>query len=147
MADDSRRAPESIAVGFQQLAEGLRADIRDLRDDVREDLVALEGRVTARVAAVEAEQASTRGLIEQFATDHAREHENEAEERRMTHGQFYDFIRAWELDRARRDGALGIVRWSIETLSAHAPRLVGLVLAIATALGLASGTISVHVGS
>lgn len=145
---DDRRAPEAtIATGFQLLVEGLRDDVREDIRDLRTELGRVEERVTARVAAVEVGQADTRGLIEQFATDHGREHELEADDRRQAHGTFYDFIRATELDKARRDGALGIVRWSIETLSKNAPRLIGIILSLATALGVVTGAISVSVGS
>jgi hypothetical protein len=150
-------AADTIAVGFQTLVEGLRddvrEDIRDLRTHVESvavaqhnELAATEARVTAQVETVARDQRDTRALIEGFAKGHAQEHEDEATERRAAHGTFYDFIRHFELDQARRDGALGIARYSVELLSKNAPRLIAIIVAVAAALGFATGGISVQVG-
>lgn len=146
MTDDQHRAPELIAIGVAGLLESLRDDVREDISGLRDELGRSEGRVTARVDAVDLAQRETRALIERFAGDHGREHEAEAEDRRQTHSTFYEFIRAAELDDARRDGALGVVRWGVELTSRHAPRLVAVILALAGAFGVATGNVSVAVG-
>jgi hypothetical protein len=143
--NDTSGAPDAIASGFAALVDGLRDDIRDLRTDVREDLVLLEGRVTDQVAAVKADQLATHKFLEDYAKGHSIEHESEASDRRAAHGTFYDFIRKFELDQARRDGALGMVRYLVELLSKHGPRLATAALGIAAALGVATGSIHVTV--
>lgn len=148
MPDEQRAVPpaDSIAVGLQALVEGLRDDVREDIRDLRVELGETEKRVTARVEAVASDQRDTRQLIEDFAKGHGLEHEQEAEERRNVHGLFYDFIRKFELDQARRDGALGIARYSVELLSANAPRLIAIIAAAAGAIGLASGSINIEIG-
>jgi hypothetical protein len=148
MTDERAAHPpaDTIAVGFQALVEGLRDDVREDIRDLRTELGETEKRVTARVEGVAADQRSTRQLIEEFAKGHSLEHEAEAEDRRQTHSAFYDFIRKFELDQARRDGALGIARYSVELLSKHAPRLIAIIAALAAAIGLASGSIDLSIG-
>jgi hypothetical protein len=125
---DERPAPpagqplaEAIGYGFQQLIEGLRTDVREDIRDLRE-----EWRV--------------------FAVEHGKAHENEAIERRLSHGEFYEYIRKAEVDNARKDGALGVVRFVIEKLSANATRLVAVILALASVLMAITGQIHFTVG-
>ena len=99
------------------------------------------------MVALDLAQKDTRSFIESFAKGHSFEHEQEAEERRQTHGLFYEFIRAAELDKARRDGALGIVRYGIELLSKHAGRIIAVLSTAGLLGGLASGNITIHLGS
>lgn len=147
VTDDGVPPPvKNIAIGFQELVEGLRDDVREDIRDLRTELGKTEERVTARVVAVEVGQTATRHLIEDFAKGHGLEHEAEAEERRSAHGAFHEFIRKAELDQARRDGALGIARYSVELLSKNAPRLIAIIAAMGAVVGLASGSISVSVG-
>lgn len=146
MAGDEHRAPELIAIGVAGLLESLRDDVREDISGLRDELGRAEGRMTARVEAVDLAQKETRVLIERFAGDHGREHEAEAEDRREAHSTFYEFIRSAEIDRARRDGALGVMRYTIELTSRHAPKLVAIILALAGALGVATGNVSVAVG-
>lgn len=147
MTDERNQPPELIATGFAALVEGIRSDvredIRDLRTDLRTELGAVEGRMTARVVAIEAKQAESRKLIEEFAGSHGEMHEAEAADRRAAHGEFYAYIRSAELDRARRDGALGIIRYGVELVSRHAGRLVQVILATAALIGIATGSIEV----
>lgn len=146
MVDELRPPTDAIASGFAGLTEGIRTDMRAMEERLRDDAKGVEGRLTARVAMVEEGQRDTRTFIEKFARDHGAEHEAEAEDRRKTHGTFYDFIRAAELDAARRDGALGIVRYAIELLSKHGTRIAWIVLSLGAAAGVATGNIDVSVG-
>jgi len=145
---DERTTPPAdvIAGGFAALVEGLRDDVREDIRDLRTEVGKSEERVTARVEAVAASQRETRTLIEDYARGHGLEHEAEAEERRTAHSKFFDFIRQFELDQARRDGALGIARWSVELLSKNAPRLIAIIAALAGAIGFASGSITLEIG-
>ena len=137
---------DAIGIGFQTVIEGLRTDVREDIRDLRDELGKTEGRVIARVDLVDVAQKDTRALIESFAKGHGLDHEKEAEDRRIAHGQFYDFIRKAELDAARRDGALGVVRYGIELLSKHAGRLVAILTALGLLGGFATGNISIGVG-
>lgn len=143
MADERNQPPDLIATGFAALIEGLRSDVREDIRDMRTEMGAMEGRVTARVATIEQRQAETRELILDFAKGHGELHEEESTERRKAHGEFYGFIRKAELDAARRDGALGVVRYGVELVSKHAGRLVQVILATAALIGIATGSISV----
>mgnify|MGYP001610969625 CR=1 FL=1 len=143
---DEPRPPDLIASGLLGLVTDLRDDIREDIRDVRTELTKVEQRVTARVEAVDVQGKETRAYIETFANGHSKDHEAEAEDRRKTHGEFYDFIRAAELDKARRDGALGILRYGVELVSRHASRLIAIILALAAAAGVATGNIDVSVG-
>ena len=137
---------DAIGIGFQTVIEGLRTDVREDIRDLRDELGKTEGRVIARVELVDDAQKDTRAFIESFAKGHGADHEKEAEDRRIAHGQFYDFIRKAELDAARRDGALGVVRYGVELLSKHAPRLVAILTALGLLGGFATGNISVGIG-
>jgi hypothetical protein len=147
MTDERSQPPDLIATGIAGLIDGVRRDtlgaIDALRDDVREDNRELEGRVSAQIGALSDRQADTHKLVVEFTKGHSQEHEDEATERRKTHGEFYDFIRAAELDKARRDGALGVLRFMFELTSKHAGRIVQVLLATAALLGIASGSITI----
>lgn len=140
---DERPSPlpaDLLATGFVGLIEGLRAD-------VREDLAELRADMTTRVGRIEVQQADTRELILDFAKGHGQVHEDEALERRREHGIFHDFIRKAELDQARRDGALGILRFGVELFSKHSGSFARVILAGAALWGIASGAISVGLKS
>lgn len=143
---DDHRAPEAIASGFAGLAEGIRTDMRAMEERLRDDAEKAEERVIERVVAVEAGQKDTRAFIETFAVDHGKDHEAEATERRNKYSEFHNFIRQFELDEARRAGALGVIRWGFELLSRHSARVVAVILAMAAAAGIATGNIEVAVG-
>lgn len=143
MADDHARPPDLIASGFAALIEGLRSDVREDIRDLRTELGNVEVRMTARVSTIEGRQAESRKLIEEFAGAHGEMHEAEANDRREAHGTFYEFMRSAELDRARRDGALGVMRFGVELVSKHAGRLVQVILAATALIGIATGSIEV----
>jgi len=143
MPDYDTPPVEKIAIGFQSLIEGLRDDVREDIRDLRIEVGESEKRVSARVESVAEDQRGTRRFIEEFASSHSEEHEAEAIDRRVTHTAFYEFIRHFELDKARRDGALGIARYSVELVSQHAPRLIALIAAMAAALGIATGNLHI----
>lgn len=145
MTDERNQPPELIATGFAALVDGVHRAISDLRDDFREDSRELESRMTAQIQTIGQRQAETHQLVVDFAKGHGEQHEAEDADRRHAHGEFYAFIRARELDEARRDGALGVVRYGVELVSKHAGRLVQVILATAALLGIATGSIEVGV--
>src|SRR5438552_12795328 len=147
MTDDRAQPPDLIASGFAGLVEGLRSDVREDIRDLRDELGKVEDRVTAQVATVEARQIEARDQLEDFASNHGELHESESTDRRKAHGDFYDYIRARELDDARRDGALGVARFGVELVSRHAGKLAQIILATAALLGIATGAVHVGVGS
>lgn len=145
---DERITPPAdvIASGFAGLIEGLRDDVREDLRDIRTEIGRSEERMTAQIAVVRAEGQDTRSYIEQFAKGHAVLHEEESTERRKTHSEFYDFIRKAELDEARRNGALGVVRWTVELLSKHSVQIVTLLGAAAALVGFVTGNVRLELG-
>ena len=128
-----------VGLGLTRLIDGLRDDMREDLRDVRDYITRSESRVTARVEALEVKQGDTHQLLTEYTQAHASFHENEDSERRREWSVFHDFIRTAELDRARKDGALGVFRYGVELLSAHGANIAKVVLALA-GLGLvASG--------
>jgi hypothetical protein len=147
MGDEAQRPPDLIATGLAGLIEGLRDDVREDIRDLRGELGRTEERVTARVASLELKQGETRELLIDFAKGHGEEHEEEATERRAAHSTFYEFMRTREIQEARRDGALGVIRFGVELVSKHSPRLVQIALALTALLGIATGSIHLAVGA
>lgn len=158
MNDDPSTPPDLIATGLAGLIDGVRRDIDGLRDDFREDNqrlrqdfrednASLEERMTNAIGVVSTRQAETRELIVDFAKGHAELHEEENVERREAHSAFYKFMRDRELAEARRDGALGVVRFGVELVSKHSTKLVQLLLAVAALLGIVTGAVRVGVGA
>lgn len=134
-----RPLADAIGFGFQTIIEGLRRDVREdikeLREELRESVGGVDDKIT---------QAGADWL--RFTVDHGREHEADAEERRLAHTKFYEFIRTAELDAARRDGALGVIRFVIEKVSANSTRLVAVIVALASAILAITGQVHFVVG-
>lgn len=112
--------------------ESLRAEVSGLRDDVREDIEAIRSEV--------------RTAVTDFTIAHGREHQAEREDRTVAHARFDDFIRAVELDKARRDGALGFLRFGFELFGRYGRQVAWVLLGLASLVGAASGAIQVTVG-
>ena len=148
MTDDTQRPqpPEIIATGFAGLTDGIRVDMRAMEGRLRDDAEKVEARVTERVVAVENGQRELRSYIETFADGHAEDHEREGADRREAHGVFHEFIRAAELDKARRDGALGLVRFGAELLGKHGKAIAWIIVSLGAAAGFATGNIDIAVG-
>jgi hypothetical protein len=75
-----------------------------VRDELRDEVQRSEGRVMTAVQQVQAR-------LEQSETTHAGIHAAEGESRQIAHARFEDFMHRAELAAARRDGALGIIRF------------------------------------
>lgn len=136
MAGDERAPVPGATVGaLLRAVEDLRADVREdighLRDDMREDNAALEGRVMS--------------ALTDFSTAHGKEHAVEREASTQAHRRFDEFVRAAELAQAKRDGALGVFRFLLEQLSRHSGAIVKVLGAAGAVLAIASGAIRLEV--
>lgn len=136
MAGDERAPVSGATVGaLFRAVEDLRADVREdighLRDDVREDNRALEGRVMS--------------ALTDFSATHGKEHAIEREASAAAHRRFDEFVRAAELAQAKRDGALGVFRFLLEQLSRHSGAIVRVLGAAGAVLAIASGAIRLEV--
>lgn len=117
---------------LEVLRDDVREDIRHLRDDVREDNARIEGRVT--------------GMMEAFARAHATEHIEDRIVLEKDLGELKAWKRAEEIATARREGALGLLRFGLELLSRHAKPIVAVILATAGGLLALSGKVDISVG-
>jgi len=122
-------------MGIDPVGLGLIAALDRLRDDWREDLGGLEGRV---MAAIEGSQRE----FNEYARAHGDEHLATRAASDAIHSRFDAFVRSSELSQARKDGALGSIRFVLDV----AGRNWKLVVALFTALGLALGNVHVNVG-
>jgi hypothetical protein len=80
-----------------------------VRDELRDEMHKSEGRVMTAILEV-------RERLEQGEVTHAGIHAAEGESRAIAHARFEDFMHKAELAAARRDGALGILRFSVDLL-------------------------------
>lgn len=137
MSGESNGAPASYGA--------LLRAIDGLRDDVREDLGALEGRVMAAITEVQRdahEYAIAHSGI--HADDHA-ERDRLVAEAKVAHDRFDDFIRNAALAQARRDGALGVIRFVIELVGRNWRGVAAVAGALIVALLTVTGQLSVSV--
>jgi hypothetical protein len=105
----------------------LLAAIEGLRSDMREDLGGL------------------RDDLQTYMTTHGADHQAADRESADAHGRFDTFIRNAEIAAARRDGALGVVRFLFELFSRHSPALVRVAVAVAAAALVVSGNVHVSI--
>jgi hypothetical protein len=146
MGNESLPPPDVIASGFSRLIDDLRDDVREDLRDIRSEIKHSEERVTARVASVEARQIETREQLVEFARSHGDEHEQYEHRSAENHTALWEAFRRFEINEARRDGALGIIRYLVELTSRHAQRIAAIILALAATVGFASGGITVGIG-
>ena len=104
------------------------AAIDRLRDDVREDLGASEKRV---MTAIEDATRTFGG----YRDEHGREHVAMRGDSEAAHKRFDAFIASQSVAQARRDGALGVVRFLVELAGANWKAILALGLALYAALG------------
>lgn len=128
---DTNGAPASYGALLQA--------IDGLRDDFREDLRAAEERLGSQISEVS-------GDVSAFVAAHTEAHRGEGERRGAAEMRFESFISQSELAQARRDGALGAVRFTIEQISRHAGRIVAILATIAAAALAVSGELSIAIG-
>jgi hypothetical protein len=115
---------------------GLLEALDRIRDDYREDLVGLEGRVMTAIGAIERK-------LDETSRTHAEVHVAEATLDRNAHEIYDAFIRDSKLAAARRDGALGVVRFVTELLGSNWKGI----LAAGAALSFLLGQLRVTVGA
>lgn len=96
LPDDRRRIDVDLLEAFDRV-----------RDELKREIAASEGRVMTAVANVQ-----TR--LEQSETTHAGIHAAEGEARHIAHARFEEFMHRAEIAAARRDGILGLVRFGLD---------------------------------
>lgn len=105
----------------------LLAAVEGLRSDMREDLAGL------------------RDDLQNYMTSHGNDHQAADRDRADAHGRFDAFIRNAEITAARRDGALGVMRFAFELFSRHSPALIRVAAAIAGAALVVGGNVHVSI--
>jgi hypothetical protein len=114
----------------------IRDDYREDLREHREDLVAVEGRVMTAIAAIDRK-------LDDASRTHAEVHIAEATLERNAHEIYDSFIRDSKIAAARRDGALGVVRFVVELVGANWKGI----LAGGAALSFLLGQLRVTVGA
>lgn len=117
----------------------IRGELSGLRDDFREDI-----REVRR---------DMQGSIDTVIVQHGKEHALERayltglkEEAELDHARFDTYIRNAELVQARRDGALGVFRFTIELLGRYYRPLGALIIALTFAVAAVVGALTVEIG-
>lgn len=125
----------------------LLAALDRFRDDVREDLSALEGRLMLAIGE------NRRGLTD-YSTTHADVHTAERQETqaaftesKAAHTRFDAYIQTSKISQATRDGALGVVTYVLNIVGTNGGGLLRVALGIAAALLALSGNVHVSLGS
>jgi hypothetical protein len=111
--------------------EGLRSDMREDIGGLRDDLRDVETRMVRQVS--------------EYTMAHGAEHRENYRIRDEAHAKFNDFIANAELGAARRDGALGVVRFMFELVSRHSGALVKVVVSIAAAALVVGGNVHISI--
>lgn len=114
---------------------GLYVALEALRQDVREDIDKMEGRVTGAIDSIRREFA-------EYGKVHAGEHSSSRSASEARWAAFDTYTHSQEIAQARRDGAIGLVRYGLELGSRHW-KLLALLFG---AVGLALGNIHLNVG-
>jgi hypothetical protein len=96
VADDRRSGDFALVEILNDVRKELRDEIRLSEGRVRDDLLEL------------------RGDFELSSATHAGIHAAEGESRQLAHNRYETFIQRAELDAARRDGALGVIRFAAD---------------------------------
>lgn len=135
MVLDERRATDPAILAA---LDSIRGEVSALRDDMREDIRAVREDMQTSIDAV-------------IAT-HGREHSIERKyidglrtEAVIAHERFDAFIRNAELAQARRDGYLGVFRFTIELLGRYYRPLGALIITMALAFASAIGALRIDI--
>lgn len=108
--------------------------LNDVKDELRREISASEDRVQGSIAELRTD-------FEQATTTHAGIHAAEGESRSIAHQRFEDFMRKADIAQARRDGALGVVRFGADLVGRNWRGI----LALGTAAAILLGNIRVEV--
>lgn len=106
-----------------------------VRDELRREVRESEGRVQASLA-------DLRDDFEAATKTHAGIHAVEGEARSIAHKRYEDFMLSAELAQARRDGALGVIRFSVDLIGRNWRGIA----AVAIGLGVVLGNVHVGIG-
>jgi hypothetical protein len=117
------------------------------RDDVREDLGALEGRLMVAIA-------DNRRALGDYSTTHKGVHDAERletqaafAESKVAYARFEAYIESSKISQARRDGALGVVRYILELVGTNGGGLLRLGIGLAGVLLALSGNVHIDLGA
>ena len=105
--------------------------IDGLRDDMREDNERLEARIMTAVNG--------------FVTTHGQVHESDRMLNERAHYRFEQFIRAAELAQAKRDGALGVLRFAVELVARNWRPITAVLVAVTAVLFAATADLRIEV--
>lgn len=134
--EDQASYPPNGLGTFLRAIDGMRDDVREdlagLRRDVREDQRVTEERLM--------------GTMAQFARAHSAEHDERDLAIDTDLSKFRAFMRTAEIAQAKRDGALGVLRFVLELVSKHAKSIVAIACTGGALVGLLSGVVHVSVG-
>jgi hypothetical protein len=124
---------------------GLITVLDRLRDDFREDLGLLEGRLMTAIG-------ENRRQLTDYADAHGKEHaalrvdaEKDVAAAKAAHDRFDEYIEKSKLAQAHKDGALGVTRYVVELLARNATALVKIAAAVAGLLLAISGSVHVSI--
>jgi hypothetical protein len=115
-------------MGVDPAAFGLLAAFDRLRDDFREDLAATEGRV---MSAIE----DTGKHFAAYREEHGREHIAQRGDSIAAHKRFDTFIAESAIEQARKAGALGVLRFTVDLLGRNWKILATIAAAVLAAAG------------
>lgn len=118
-----RRAGEAAANGPPSLG-----DILTVAEGIRTDLRAMEGRVTTDIRDV-------RDDFEGFVGGHVQVHASHDAWSQEKYGELVGRLNGYDLDMARRQGALGLVRWGIDLAGRNWKLIATAALTLLTFLG------------
>lgn len=144
---ERRRDTLDLVVEFGKVRDHLDAGIRELRNEQRQGLADHETRMTAALALVREDVAEAKQDMRDFAIGHIGEHERETEEKRRAHERYDLYIAEARLERARRQGAIGVFLTFGHFVVTHGKVLIGLLFALAGFLGVVLGHVRVEVGA
>jgi len=132
---DERPGGPSQGLGLRDVVDMLRDDAAGAELRSGQALSALEGRVMAAISGVD-------GKLGKYIETHAGDHLAIKTTEEVSHARYDAFIAANALDQARRDGALGVVRYVVELFGRNWKAL----LPLAGAVAAVTGAVHVSIG-
>lgn len=127
--------PQEPSVDRRRFDTDLLEAFDRVREELRDEIQRSEGRVKESIGEL-------RGDFEAATVTHAGIHAVEGEARSIAHSRFEEFMLRAELAQARRDGALGLIRFAFDLLGRNWRGIV----ALGGALAFILGNVQVDVG-
>lgn len=120
--------PQDPSVDRRRFDSDLLDAFDRVRTELRDEIHRSEGRVQSSIG-------DLRKDFEATTVTHAGIHAVEGEARSLAHNRFEEFMLRAELAQARRDGALGLIRFAVDLLGRNWRGIVALGGATAVILG------------